>query len=170
MAAATRNLQAITEESKTLTSQAETAVSVDQAAPMPEPKVHVLTSETIARLGLDPTQTEFPADKAIHYQRDSEGRFTYVSASVSNVLGYSELDFKTNYRLYLTENPLNNRLDDDVEVCMQGQPCQPYKVEMYDAGQGIHLLEFRDSPIYDGRGHCIGIEGIMQDITVQKPG
>ena len=113
-------------------------------------------------------QASLPADESIRYQRDGEGRFNYVSPSVTSLLGYSEADFKQNYRLYLTDNPVNQRLDDDVEACMQGQPNEVYEIEIYDAGQGVHWLEVSDSPIYDGLGHCIGIEGVMCDITAQK--
>jgi PAS domain S-box-containing protein len=111
---------------------------------------------------------EYPVDESIRYQHDGDGRFIYVSPSVTSLLGYSEADFMANYRNYLTDNPVNRHLDDYIRACIQGQPSWPYEIEIYDAGQGIHCLEVMDTPVYDGQGHCIGIDGIMRDITAQR--
>ena len=117
-----------------------------------------------------PTQDNKPETIAetIRYQHDGEGRFSYVSPTVTHLLGYSEADFMANYRKYLTENPINRHIDKHIEACMQGQPSDPYEVEIYDTGQGIHCLEIKDSPVYDGLGHCIGVEGVMREMTTQK--
>jgi PAS domain S-box-containing protein/diguanylate cyclase (GGDEF)-like protein len=124
------------------------AIGIENLSPIPDP--------------------EYPLDESIHYRHDSDGRFIYVSPSVTNLLGYSEADFMANYRNYLTDNPVNRQLDDYIGTRIQGQPCQPYEIEIYDAGQGVHWLKVVDSPIYDGQGHCIGIDGIMHDITARK--
>ncbi|MEQ1486094.1 MAG: EAL domain-containing protein [Methyloglobulus sp.] len=109
-----------------------------------------------------------PVDEMIHYQHDGSGRFSYVSPSVTNLLGYSEVDFMANYRNYLTDNPVNRHMDTNIEACMQGQPSEPYEIEIYDAGQGIRWLQVTDSPVYNGQGHCVGVNGVMHEITAQK--
>ena len=127
-----------------------TAVAIEQIIPIYEPLSSVLVDETIS------------------YKRDTEGKFSYLSPSVKNVLGYTEAEFSGNYRRYLTDNPVNQHLDSLIEACIQGQPTETYEIEIHDALQGIRWLEVNDTAVYDGLGHCIGIEGIMRDITTRK--
>ncbi len=115
-----------------------------------------------------PELPEQSSNEYIYYQHDSEGKFSYVSPSVTSLLGYSEVDFMANYRRYLTDNPVNRHIDDYIDACIQGQPNKPYEIEIYDAGQGTHWLEVTDTPVYDGQGHCTGVEGVMHDITEQR--
>ena len=110
-------------------------------------------------------QTEYPVNEYVYYQHDCEGRFSYVSQSVTSLLGYTSTDFIANYRSYLTDNPINRRIDDYVETCIKGQPNEPYEIEIYDSGRDIHWFEVMDTPVYDGQGHCIGVDGVMHDIT-----
>ena len=133
-----------------------------------------LTIEPPIEIGIEDLKSqsqelpEYPANEYIYYQHDSEGKFSYVSPSVTSLLGYSETDFMANYRHYLTDNPVNRRIDDYIDACIQGQPNEPYEIEIYDAEQGIHWLEVMDTPVYDGQGHCIGVDGVMHDITAQR--
>jgi PAS domain S-box-containing protein len=110
-------------------------------------------------------QTSSPSDEYIYYRHDIEGKFTYVSPSVNNLLNYTEDDFMANYRHYLTDNPANRHIDEYIESCLKGQPNEPYKIEIVDAKGDKHWLEIMDTPVYDGQGHCIGVEGVMHDIT-----
>lgn len=114
-----------------------------------------------------PRQQILANSEQIAYHRDCEGRMTYVSSNVTNLLGYSETDFMLNFRKYLTDNPVNLQLDEQMEATIQGQPGETYDIELYDAGQGVHWLRLTDTPIYNGQGHCIGIDGIMDDVTAQ---
>ncbi len=113
-------------------------------------------------------QLKNPDDETVRYQRDAEGRFIFVSPSITSLLGYSAADFMENYRYYLTGNPINQQLEGLVEACMQGKPNELYEIEIYDVGKDIHWLEVQASAVYDGQGHCIGIEGIMRDITALR--
>lgn len=131
-------------------SELATELNIDQITPIHEPISSILVDETI------------------NYKRDTEGRFSYLSPSVTNVLGYTEAEFIGNYRQYLTDNPVNQHLDSLIEACIQGQPTETYEIEIHDALQGVRWLEVNDTAVYDGLGHCIGIEGVMRDITTQK--
>jgi diguanylate cyclase (GGDEF)-like protein/PAS domain S-box-containing protein len=150
MMASVRNLQSTHNDVKHLTIGS--PVEINAEVPMPQLQ----------------NQPEYPANEYIYYQHDCEGHFSYVSPSVTNLLGYSETDFMANYRNYLTNNPVNRHIDDYIETCIQGQPNEPYEIEIYAAGQGIHWLEVMDTPVYDGQGHCIGVEGVMHDVTAQR--
>jgi PAS domain S-box-containing protein len=112
-------------------------------------------------------QHDLANSEQIAYHRDCEGRMTYVSSNVTNLLGYSETDFMLNFHKYLTDNPVNLQLDEQMESTIQGRPSETYDIELYDAGQGVHWLRVTDTPIYNGQGHCIGIDGVMDDVTAQ---
>ena len=113
-------------------------------------------------------QNGLATNEYIYYQHDLDGQFSYVSSSVVRLLGYSESDFMANYRSYLTENPVNRHIDTYTDACIQGQTNKPYMIEIYDANRDKRWLEVTDSPVYNGQGHCIGIDGVMHDITAQQ--
>ena len=102
------------------------------------------------------------------YQRDCEDMFTYISPSITNILGYTVDEFMTHYHEYLTDNPVNLNIDEHTERCAQTTPNSPYQLEIYDAQKNIHWLEVTDTPVYDEYGKCIGVDGIVHDITVRK--
>ncbi len=102
------------------------------------------------------------------YQRDNQGEFTYVSPSVTYILGYSAEDFMEHYRDYLTENPINQKMAKYTDLCALGVPSPAYELEIVDSKRGIHWLEIIDAPIYDEYGNCTGIDGFVHDITSRK--
>ncbi len=102
------------------------------------------------------------------YQRDCEGMFTYISPSITNILGYTVDEFMTYYYQYLTDNPINLKIDEYTKPCSQGIHHSPYQLEIYDAQKNIHWLEVTDAPVYDEFSKCIGVDGIVRDITLRK--
>ncbi|MGZ8934004.1 MAG: diguanylate cyclase domain-containing protein [Methylobacter sp.] len=102
------------------------------------------------------------------YQHDSEGVFTYVSPSITNILGYTTEEFMADFRKYLTDNPVNLKIDAYTELCTKGIPNPPYELEIYDIRKIPHWLEVTDSPVYNEYGNCIGVDGIVHDITIRK--
>lgn len=102
------------------------------------------------------------------YQRDCEGIFTYISPSMTTILGYTADEFMTHYHEYLTDNPVNLKIDEYTKRCIQDTPNSPFQLEIYNAQRKIHWLEVTDTPVYDEYGKCIGVDGIVHDITVRK--
>ncbi len=102
------------------------------------------------------------------YQRDHEGIFTYVSPSISHILGYTADEFMAHYHEYLTDNPINLKINEHAEPCTQSQHNSPYQLEIYSAQKEIHWLEVTDTPVYDESGNYTGIDGIVHDITLRK--
>jgi diguanylate cyclase (GGDEF)-like protein/PAS domain S-box-containing protein len=102
------------------------------------------------------------------YQRDRQGSMTYVSPSVTFVLGYEPDNFGVHFRKYLTTNPANRRIDTILESCIQGIPTPPYQLEFFDSGNRRRWLEIADAPVYDEYGNCIGVDGLAFDITERK--
>jgi diguanylate cyclase (GGDEF)-like protein/PAS domain S-box-containing protein len=102
------------------------------------------------------------------YKYDRDGIFTYISPSITNILGYTADEFMTHYHEYLTDNPVNLKIDKHTKQCTQGMHNPPYQLEIYDAQKNIHWLEVKDTPVYDEYGECIGVDGLVHDITVRK--
>ncbi|MGZ5056192.1 MAG: diguanylate cyclase domain-containing protein, partial [Methylobacter sp.] len=102
------------------------------------------------------------------YQRDYEGAFTYISPSITHILGYSPDEFKAHYHEYLTDNPINLKIAEHAKPCAQGLDNSSYQLEIYSAYKDIHWLEVTDTPVYDESNNFIGVDGIVHDITLRK--
>jgi PAS domain S-box-containing protein len=104
----------------------------------------------------------------IIYSHDMDGNFTYLSPSVVNVLGYSQDEFKGHYTEYLTDNPINNDVDEHTNSALRGEKQAPYEAEFWHKnGNRVHL-RVTEVPVFDEKGNVLGIEGIVQDITEFK--
>lgn len=102
------------------------------------------------------------------YQRDCDGIFTYISPSITHILGYSPDEFKAHYHEYLTDNPANLKIAEHAKAYAQGLDNSPYQLEIYSAYKDIHWLEVTDTPVYDESNNFIGVDGIVHDITLRK--
>lgn len=102
------------------------------------------------------------------YQHDSEGGFSYLSPSVSNVLGYSVEEFSQHYRTFLTDHPDNLNIDVNTRRCLKGEKVPAYLVEILDNKGNKHILEIQLSPFFNHHGECAGLSGIAHDITHVK--
>jgi PAS domain S-box-containing protein len=102
------------------------------------------------------------------YSHNTEGVFTYISPSITSVLGYTQKEFLKHYSDYLTDNPLNEKVVRHTELCIKGENQPPYEVEIYHKKNSVRLLEVTEVPVFDRQGHVIAVEGIAHDITERK--
>ena len=102
------------------------------------------------------------------YVHDTDGVFTYVSPSISDILGYPQEEFLTHFGKVTTDNPINEAARKHTELSIQGIPQPPYEVEVRHKNGSIHLLEVVETPVFDGSGDVIAVEGIAQDVTERK--
>jgi PAS domain S-box-containing protein len=99
------------------------------------------------------------------YTHDESGRFTYLSPSVSNVLGYSQEEFKIHYTEYFTRCDINKDVERCTEQSMKGIRQPPYEIEIYHKNSSIHRLEITEEPVLNRQGRVLAVEGIAHDIT-----
>ncbi len=99
------------------------------------------------------------------YTHDESGVFSYISPSITSVLGYSPEDFKNNFAEYLTQRDINNDLMHFAEQSMKGTGQPPYEIEICHKNGSIHRLEITEVPILNSDGQVLSVEGIAHDIT-----
>ncbi len=99
------------------------------------------------------------------YTRDKDNFFSYVSSSITQVLGFSKEEFLTNPFQYLPQNAhtdfvLNKALQTFVEKSQNG-----FEVEIYNKMGRIQYLLITETPKYNENNQVNQIEGMAQDIT-----
>ena len=111
------------------------------------------------------------AEKAVdiifYYTLHPFPRFSFVSPSVENIVGYRQSDFYRNPKLYLE---LTHEEDRDIIDKAFSQDADSFSKGLIrwqrKDGEFIYL-EFHNTPIYYG-GKLTAIEGILRDITDRK--
>lgn len=102
------------------------------------------------------------------YVHDTNGIFTYLSPSVTDMLGYSTDDFLAHYTTFLTENPINKKATQYTELSIQGIKQPPYEVEIFHKDGSKYWLEVTETPLINLKGEVTAVEGIARDITARK--
>ncbi len=101
----------------------------------------------------------------ILYSHDTNGVFTYVSPSITTILGYTTDEFLFHFDTYLTDNPINKNVVRHTQLSIAGQQQPRYHVEVYAKNGEIHLLEVLESPVFGSDNKVVSVDGIAQDIT-----
>jgi PAS domain S-box-containing protein len=102
------------------------------------------------------------------YAHDVHGNFTYLSPSITAILGYLPEEFQTHYTTYLTDHPVNREAARHTTLSVQGQQQPPYEVEIFHRNGSRRWLEVTEVPVVGEDGTVIGIEGIARDISDEK--
>ncbi|MBF0280435.1 MAG: transporter substrate-binding domain-containing protein [SAR324 cluster bacterium] len=102
------------------------------------------------------------------FSHDPQGFMQYVTPSVTDILGYSQEEFLVNFREFLTDNPVNKKVEYFLEVTLQGIAQPSFQVEVRRKNGDSCWLEISEVPTKDQSGNVIGVEGIANDITERK--
>ena len=101
------------------------------------------------------------------YSRDTDGVFTYLSDSITEILGYSKDEFFTHYEKYLTDDPMNEKVIKYTNLLLEGKEQEPYELSIYHKDGTVHYLEITEVPIFDKNKKVEFIDGIARDISEQ---
>ena len=107
-------------------------------------------------------------EKHFFYLHDDRGVFTYLSPSITEVLGYSQDECMQHYEKILTENPINKDAIRRTELSLQGKQQPSFELEVYHKDGSTRRLEVADVPIFDGAGNVTGVGGVAHDITDRR--
>lgn len=107
-------------------------------------------------------------NKYFFYVHNQYGILTYVSPSITKILGYSQEEVLAHYSHFQTPNPINNQVDYYTQQALLGKKQPPYLVEVYAKDGSKRWLEMVETPLIDQQGHIAGIEGLANDVTQEK--
>jgi PAS domain S-box-containing protein len=96
------------------------------------------------------------------YRHDVEGVWTYVSSSVTQVLGYSVDESLTNFSRRLTDHPVNRLAAKYREQSIKGIPQSPYEIQVYHKEGSVRWLEVSETPVRDTEGNVVAVEGVRR--------
>lgn len=102
------------------------------------------------------------------YSRNTGGVFTYVSPTITRMLGYTQSEFKNHFTEFLTDNPINRDVLRLNERSAKGEPVPSYEVEAVSKSGERRWLQVSENPVCDEQGNVVAIEGIAHDITEKK--
>ena len=102
------------------------------------------------------------------YRHDARGVFTYLSPTITEMLGYTPEEFQTHFTAHLTDAPVNNDAAYYTAMGLEGKKMPSYELEIYTKEGEVRNLQVSEQPLVDRDGAVIGIEGIAHDITSEK--
>jgi len=102
------------------------------------------------------------------YQRNTDGVYTYITPSISDILGYSIEDFSAHYHAYYTDEPCNHDAEKHFALALTGKEQATYAVQWRHAKASSHDFEITEHPVLDEQGRVIAVEGIAHDVTAYK--
>ena len=99
------------------------------------------------------------------YTHDTQGIFTYLSESITNILGYSSSEFMKHYEEFLTDSQMNEHVSKYTELAILGKEQAPYQLSIYHKDGTTRYLEVTEVPVFDEDNKVILIDGIARDMT-----
>jgi PAS domain S-box-containing protein len=94
--------------------------------------------------------------------------FTYVSPSVTDVLGFTPDELEQSFETILTDNPINEAAKHYGKLALQGEQQPSYEVEVLHNNGGTRILQVTNSLIFDPEGTMIGLGGFAHDFSERK--
>jgi two-component system cell cycle sensor histidine kinase/response regulator CckA len=104
-------------------------------------------------------------ERYFFFRHDRCGHFTYLSPSISRVLGYSAKEYRAHYTEMFTDDPVNAEAIARTERTLGGEVQPPYEIEVRAKDGSVRRLEVTEYPVRAGDGEAGLVEGIARDIT-----
>jgi diguanylate cyclase (GGDEF)-like protein/PAS domain S-box-containing protein len=102
------------------------------------------------------------------YAYDKDFNFTYISDSVTDILGYSKEEVLGEcFVKFYTDDKMNKISLEASDKQRRGEKALSSIVSVYHKSGAVHYLEIDSYPVIDDNGEFIEAEGIAKDITVQ---
>lgn len=103
------------------------------------------------------------------FRYDKTGTFTYVSASVTSVIGYTKKEFIRNrFSAFTTPNEVNAILQESIDKAVTGTPTDTYEIEVLHKDGTKRWLEINETSVKSEENGTVSVEGLAYDITARK--
>ncbi len=107
-------------------------------------------------------------DEYFFYSQEMDGKYSYVSPSITKLLGYEPSEVEFGLQPYLSENPKNKIAIEASKENLKGNKQPPFEVELKDKNNNLKQFELLEVPILDKNNNVILIEGLAHEITERK--
>ena len=113
---------------------------------------------------LDNLKEEF-----LFYRHDKEGKFTFISPSYGNILGFAPEEYVGMQASELwTPSEINKTAEQATLLSCQGFRQPPYEMEIYHKSGALRRFVTIETPIIGDNGQVIAVEGTARDITEKR--
>jgi two-component system, sensor histidine kinase and response regulator len=102
------------------------------------------------------------------YIYDTIGDYSYLSPSITEVLGYSMEEYRKLYADCMTANPINDEAIRLSQLVLQGKEQPTYEMEVYHKNGSTIQLEVNEVPLFDDHNQVVGVGGVAHNITIHK--
>jgi len=107
-------------------------------------------------------------DRCFFFARNRDGCFTFLSPSVAGVLGYAPDELACHYSRLLTASPVNRDGQRHADLSTEGLRQPRFELSVRHRDGSTRNLEVIESPVFDGGGNVVCVEGMAYDITERK--
>ncbi len=104
-------------------------------------------------------------DEYFFYGNAVDGSIIYVSKSVRNILGFTVPEYKKRRKALVTNNPINKKAEECIQLGLNGQRQDKFLIELMDIDSKPHMLEIIELPILNTQGDFVSVEGLAHDIS-----
>ncbi len=103
-----------------------------------------------------------------YFTHDKQGRISYVSPSVTEILGYSPDEFQNFFNQYFVASPLNDAAEKRIQLTFEGEQQEAFELEIIARTGELRRFEVIEVPVKSENGEIIALEGMAHDITERK--
>ncbi len=101
----------------------------------------------------------------LFYAHDADYHFSYISPSIEIILGYTNRDFLNHHREIWPTSERIREAKNRAKINLQDGRIPPYELEVFHKDGSARWLLIYETPIRNGDGSIVGVEGISRDIT-----
>jgi PAS domain S-box-containing protein len=103
-----------------------------------------------------------------YFTHDKFGHISYVSPSVSEIMGYTPDEFENFFHQFFVDSPINDRAAQRIQMTLKGEMQEAFELELLNKTGELLRFEVIEVPIADNKGDIIALEGMAHDITERK--
>jgi two-component system sensor histidine kinase/response regulator len=101
------------------------------------------------------------------YTNGTEGTISYISPSVTPMLGWTPEEMTGPYQPFITDHPVNDQVGPLTNAGLRGEKQPPYLLQARHKDGSTRWLELSEAPLFNAQGQVTGLEGIAHDVTAR---